>query len=65
MGSMFGHGVVDDPAQEDDHAIIPLHSTVEQTARPRDRVMKVRLALEILAHVNIREKKTNHHFVMY
>ena len=49
--------VVEDPVQEADHALIPLHSTVEQTACPWDQVRKLGLAMKVLAQVNLFENK--------
>ena len=48
--------VVEDPVQETDRATIPLHSTVEQTACPWDRVRKLGLAMKIRVQVNLCEK---------
>lgn len=47
---------VEDHVQEADHATIPLHSTVEQTACPWDRVRKLGLAMKVLVQVKMCEK---------
>jgi len=47
--------VVEAPVQEADHAPIPLHSTVEQTACLWDRVRKLGLAMKVLVQVNLCE----------
>ena len=49
--------VVEAPVQEADHAPIPLHSTVEQTACPWDRVRKLGLAMKVLVRVNLCENE--------